>query len=151
DGEPMKVGVAIVDVTTGLFAAVGIAAALREREKSGKGQRVDANLYASAIAWLVNVASNHLVSGKPAGRYGNAHANIVPYQAFRARDKYMSIAVGTDRQFRDLCKIIGDESLADDERFATNSARVANRDELVDILQAAFEQKDADEWLAACR
>lgn len=151
DGEPMKVGVAIVDVTTGLFAAVGITAALREREISGKGQRVDANLYASAIAWLVNVASNTLVSGEDAKRYGNAHANIVPYQAFEARDGYMSIAVGTDRQFRDLCKIIGDESLADDERFATNAQRVAHREELIEILQRAFKTRDADDWLRECR
>ena len=151
DGEPMKVGVAIVDVTTALYAAIAALAALREREHSGKGQRVDANLYASALGWLINVASNHLVSGQPARRYGNAHANIVPYQTFKARDKYMSIAVGTDRQFRDLCKIIGNEALADDERFATNSARVENREELVAILQAAFEQKDAEEWLTACR
>src|SRR5690606_34284641 len=146
DGEPMKVGVAIVDVTTALYAAIAALAALRERAHSGKGQRVDANLYASALGWLINVASNHLVSGQPARRYGNAHANIVPYQTFKARDKYMSIAVGTDRQFRDLCKIIGNEALADDERFATNSARVENREELVAILQAAFEQKDAEEW-----
>ncbi len=151
EGEPMKVGVAIVDITTGLFATVGITAALRERDHSGKGQRVDANLYASAIAWLVNVASNTLVSGNDAGRYGNAHANIVPYQAFEARDGYMSIAVGTDRQFRDLCKIIGDESLADDERFATNAQRVANRGELVAILQDAFKTRDAEHWLTACR
>ncbi len=151
DGEPMKVGVAIVDVTTGLFTAVAICAALRERETSGLGQRVDTNLYASAIGWLVNVASNHLVSGAPAKRYGNAHANIVPYQAFRARDKYMSIAVGTDRQFRDLCRIVGDESLADDPRFATNSARVEHRQELIEILQDAFQTRDADEWLEECR
>lgn len=151
DGEPMKVGVAIVDVTTGLFTALAICAALRERELSGTGQRVDTNLYASAIAWLVNVASNQLVSGQPTKRYGNAHANIVPYQAFQARDGYMSIAVGTDRQFRDLCRIIGQEELADDERFAGNSARVANREALVDILQEAFLARDAGEWLAACR
>ncbi|CAN5620372.1 CaiB/BaiF CoA-transferase family protein [soil metagenome] len=151
DGEPMKVGVAIVDVTTGLFTAVGICAALRERELTGKGQRVDTNLYASAIAWLVNVASNYLVSGNDARRYGNAHANIVPYQAFKAHDQYMSIAVGTDRQFRDLCRIIGNESLADDERFLTNSARVEHREELVAILAEAFLTRDAEYWLAACR
>ncbi len=151
DGEPMKVGVAIVDVTTGLFTVIGIVAALREREHSGIGQRVDTNLYASAIAWLVNVASNTLVSGHDAKRYGNAHANIVPYQAFEARDGYMSIAVGTDRQFRDLCRIIGDESLADDERFSSNSQRVAHREEIVAILQEAFLSRDAADWLADCR
>ena len=151
DGEPMKVGVAIVDVTTGLFTAVAVCAALRERESSGLGQRVDTNLYASAIGWLVNVASNSLVSGNDARRYGNAHANIVPYQAFRARDGYISIAVGTDRQFRDLCRIIGDESIADDERFRTNADRVANRKALVPILDRAFAEKDAAYWLQECR
>ena len=151
DGEPMKVGVAIVDVTTGLFTAVGILAALQERERSGKGQRVDSSLYASAIGWLVNVASNTLVSGNDAKRYGNAHANIVPYQAFVAKDGYMSIAVGTDRQFRDLCRIIGDETLADDERFSSNSSRVENRDVLIPILQEAFRTRHASEWLEACR
>ena len=151
DGEPMKVGVAIVDVTTALFTVVGIVAALREREGSGKGQRVDTNLYASALAWLVNVASNTLVSGHDAGRYGNAHANIVPYQAFEARDGFMSIAVGTDRQFRDLCRIVGDESLADDARFHTNAQRVANREELVELLARHFKTRDAEDWLRECR
>lgn len=151
DGEPMKVGVAIVDVTTGLFTAVAICAALREREQTGLGQRVDTNLYASAIGWLVNVASNYLVSGNDARRYGNAHANIVPYQAFKARDSYMSIAVGTDRQFRELCRIIGNEALADDERFLTNADRVEHRDDLIPILEAAFVTRDAEHWLRACR
>jgi crotonobetainyl-CoA:carnitine CoA-transferase CaiB-like acyl-CoA transferase len=151
DGEPMKVGVAIVDVTTGLFTAIGVLAALRERETSGLGQRVDTSLYASAIGWLVNVASNTLVSGNDARRFGNAHANIVPYQTFEARDGYMSIAVGTDRQFRDLCKIIGDESLANDERFSTNERRVEHREALVAILQDAFRTRDASDWLDACR
>jgi formyl-CoA transferase len=126
-------------------------AALRERERSSKGQRVDTNLYASALAWLVNVASNTLVSGHDAGRYGNAHANIVPYQAFEARDGFMSIAVGTDRQFRDLCRIVGDESLADDARFHTNAQRVANREELVELLARQFKTRDAEDWLRECR
>lgn len=151
DGEPMKVGVAIVDVTTGLYTALSICAALRERELSGLGQRVDTNLYSSPIGWLVNVGSNYLVSGTPSKRYGNAHANIVPYQAFRARDQYMTIAVGTDRQFRELCRIVERPELADDPRFATNSQRVEHRDELIPILEEAFLQRDASEWLAACR
>jgi formyl-CoA transferase len=150
DGEPMKVGVAIVDITTGLFAAVGILSALHARDASGVGQRVDATLFTSAVAWLANVAQNHLVSGNPAKRYGNAHANIVPYQTFRARDQHMTIAVGNDRQFQSLCQILGQPEIAMDERFATNSARVAHRDELVEMLQNLFETKDADEWLDAC-
>lgn len=150
DGEPMKVGVAIVDITTGLFASVAITSALHARLGTGRGQRVDASLYTSAIAWLANVGQNHLVSGKDAKRYGNAHANIVPYQTFKARDQYMTIAVGNDKQFRALCDIIGKPGIADDERYAVNSARVANRDELVAILQGAFETEDADHWLDAC-
>lgn len=150
DGEPMKVGVAIVDVTTALYTATAVCAALREREISGEGQRVDANLHSSAVGWLVNVASNYLVTGEPAKRYGNAHANIVPYQAFKARDQYMTIAVGTARQFRALCEIIGQPGLADDERFASNAQRVANREILIPILEAAFAERDAAEWIQAC-
>lgn len=151
EGEPMKVGVAIVDVTTGLYTATAICAALREREVSGLGQRIDSNLYSSGISWLVNVASNYLVSGEPAKRYGNAHANIVPYQAFKARDQWFTLGVGNDRQFRDLCKIIGRPELADDPRFASNSDRVAHRDELIPMLEEIFVTRDASEWLDAFR
>jgi len=150
DGEPMKVGVAIVDITAGLFATVGVLAALNARQVTGAGQRVDATLFTSAIAWLANVGQNHLVSGKPAKRYGNAHANIVPYQTFRARDQYMTLGVGNDRQFQALCAILGRPELGADERYATNSARVANREELVAILQELLLTKDADDWIAAC-
>ena len=149
EGEPMKVGVAIVDVTTGLYATSAILAALHERSVSGKGQRIDANLYASAIGWLVNVGSNHLVSGKPAKRYGNAHANIVPYQVFKARDQHMTIAVGNDGQFRALCRILGIPGHAEDERYSTNPARVANREQLIADIQAIVETKDAEHWLPA--
>ena len=149
DGEPMKVGVAIVDVTTGLFTALSICAALREREFSGQGQRVDTNLLSSGVAWLINVAENHLVSGLEAGRWGNAHANIVPYQAFKARDRYITVAVGTDRQFRDLCAILDCPELADDARFVTNPQRVANREALVTLLQERIAPRVADELLAA--
>lgn len=151
DGEPMKVGVAIVDVTTGLYTALAVCAALREREISGLGQRVDSNLYSSGISWLVNVASNHLVSGEPAKRYGNAHANIVPYQAFEASDQWFTLGVGNDRQFRALCEIIEQPELADDARFATNSDRVANRASLIPMLEQAFALREADYWIAACR
>ena len=147
DGEPMKVGVAIVDVTTGLNAAVSILAALHEREQSGFGQRLDANLFTSAVAWLVNVGSNHLISGQPAKRYGNAHANIVPYQGFKARDQYMTVAVGTNPQFQALCRILGIPEYGSDPRFSTNPARVENREQLVADLQAIIETRDAGEWL----
>jgi formyl-CoA transferase len=150
DGEPMKVGVAIVDITTGLFTAVAVLAALRARDTTGTGQRIHSSLFTSAIAWLANVGQSHLVSGNPAKRYGNAHANIVPYQAFRARDQHFTIAVGNDRQFAQLCDIVGQPDLATDPRFATNPQRVAHREELIPLLAAAFETQDAEYWIDAC-
>ena len=149
DGEPMKVGVAIVDITTGLFAAISILSALHAREATGTGQRVDASLFTSTVAWLVNVGQNYLVSGKPAKRYGNAHANIVPYQAFRARDQYITLGVGNDRQFQALCAALGRPELGTNPRYATNPQRVEHRDELVAQLQAAIEIRDAAELLDA--
>jgi formyl-CoA transferase len=151
DGEPMKVGVAIVDITTGLFTTVAILAALRARETSGVGQRVDASLLTSAVAWLANVGQNHLITGKPAKRFGNAHANIVPYQAFRARDQHITVAVGNDGQFRAFCAMLGQPKLADDPRYATNPQRVEHRDELIPLLQELIGQRDAADLLADMR
>ena len=150
DGEPMKVGVAIVDITTGMFTVIGIQAALRAREVTGVGQRVDTSLFTSAVAWLANVGQSHLVSGKPARRYGNAHANIVPYQVFKARDQHITIGVGNDRQFRSLCEALDRPDIADDNRFVTNPMRVEHREELIELLQSVFETRDADAWLEAC-
>jgi formyl-CoA transferase len=150
DGEPMKVGVAIVDITTGLFTAIAVLSALRVRDATGVGQKVDTSLLTSAVAWLANVGQSHLVSGKPARRFGNAHANIVPYQVFRARDQHITIGVGNDRQFRSLCEVLGRPEVADDERFRTNPQRVEHRDELIALLQSVFETGDADKWLDAC-
>lgn len=150
DGEPMKVGVAIVDVTTGMFAVISILAALRARDITGAGQRIDASLMMSAVAWLANVGQSHLVSGLPAPRVGNAHANIVPYEAFRARDQYMTITVGNDKQFQSLCAIVGRPELGTDPRYATNPQRVAHREELLTILKDIFLTRDADDWLAEC-
>lgn len=147
DGDPMKVGVAIVDVTTGLYTAVAVLAALRERDSSGFGQRVDSNLMSSAVAWLVNVGSNHLISGNPAKRYGNAHANIVPYQVFKARDQHITVAVGNDPQFRALCQILGIPEYGTDPRFSTNPVRVENREILVAKIQEIIETRDAQELL----
>ncbi|HEU5422686.1 MAG TPA: CoA transferase [Nitrolancea sp.] len=149
EGEPTKVGVAIVDITTGLFAGNAILAALHARDLTGRGQRIDAALLTSAVAWLANVGSNYLISGKVPGRLGNAHPNIVPYQTFRARDRWMTVAVGNDRQFRALAGIVGRSELAEDARYATNPARVANRDTLVALLEEIFATRDADDWLAA--
>ena len=147
DGEPMKVGVAIVDITAGLFAHSGIMAALYVRERTGQGQRVDVSLLSSALAWLANVGSNYLVSGETPRRYGNAHPNIVPYGVFRARDRWITVAVGTDRQFRALCRVLGLGDLGHDERFSTNAARVGHRDDLIPLLRAQLGRRDADEWL----
>ena len=147
DGEPQKVGVAIVDVTTGLFACSAILAALRERDGSGQGQRIEVSLLDSALAWLVNVASSYLVTGEEPLRYGNAHATVVPYQAFRAADRYFVLAVGNDLQFRTLARLIGAPDLAEDERFATNPDRVRNRVPLIERLEAIFASRSADHWL----
>ncbi|HUG14209.1 MAG TPA: CoA transferase [Thermomicrobiales bacterium] len=151
DGEPMKVGVAIVDITTSLFTTIAILGALRSRDATGRGQRVDTNLLSSAVAWLANVGQSHLVSGQPARRYRNAHASIVPYQAFRARDQHFTVAVGNDRQFSALCHAIGRPDIAHDPRFVANPLRVENRDALVALLHEVFETREARHWLDACQ
>ncbi|MBI5906275.1 MAG: CoA transferase [Deltaproteobacteria bacterium] len=146
-GEPMKLGVATVDLTTGLYAAVAILAALRERDRSGRGQRIDLSLMDSAISWLANVGSNYLVSGEVGGRYGNAHANIVPYQVFRAKDRRIAVGIGNDGQWRKFCEIAGARELASDPRFATNPDRVKNRGELIPLLEKIFPGRDSSFWI----
>ncbi len=143
----MKVGVAIVDVTAGLFTVNAVLAALHARERTGRGQRIEVSLLESALAWLVNVGQNYLVSGQEPKRYGNAHPNIVPYQPFRAQDRPLALAVANPRQFRRFCELAGRPELADDPRFATNADRLAHREELVQEIQRLIEQRPADEWL----
>jgi formyl-CoA transferase len=148
DGPPMKVGVAIVDITAGLFACSAILAALHYREKTGQGQRIDMALLDAQVAWLANQASNYLVSGKVPRRMGNAHPNIVPYETFQAKDGiYLALGVGNDNQWKKFCKIAGVEHLMDDPRYATNPRRVENRKVLVPLLQEVFRQRDSGEWL----
>jgi crotonobetainyl-CoA:carnitine CoA-transferase CaiB-like acyl-CoA transferase len=147
DGQPMKVGVAISDVLTGLFAVSSILAALRHAESIGTGQHIDVSLLDSQIAALVNVASSYLVSAQAPARLGNEHPNIVPYQTFRAADHDFVLAVGNDRQFTQLCARIQQPNLATDPRFNTNPARVANRAALVSELQAVFIQRPSDDWV----
>jgi formyl-CoA transferase len=147
EGEPMKVGVAIVDVTAGLNAVNGILAALYARRETGRGQRVDVSLLESALAWLVNVGQNYLVSGAAPRRYGNAHPNVVPYQVFMAADKPLALGVGNDRQFRTFCRLAGAPALADDPRFTTNTARLEHREALIPLVADLVRQKPADEWL----
>jgi formyl-CoA transferase len=149
EGPPMKVGVAIVDITTGMFACSAILAALRHREKTGQGQYIDMALLDSVVAWLANVGSNYLVSGELPKRYGNAHPNIVPYQPFLTRDNtYIALAVGNDQQWQKFCQLAGLDDLAHDPRFTTNPERVKNRDTLIPIVAQAMLKRPADEWLA---
>jgi crotonobetainyl-CoA:carnitine CoA-transferase CaiB-like acyl-CoA transferase len=147
DGEPVKVGVAVVDVLAGQNAVIGILAALRERERSGHGQRVEVALMDSALAGLVNVAQAALAGSEPR-RYGNAHATIVPYQAFAALDRTLVIAVGNDAQWRRLCTALGLDALARDERFVTNPLRVEHREEITALLATRIRERPAGEWLA---
>lgn len=149
DGAPHKVGVALADVLTGQSAAVAVLAALRERERSGRGQRVEVSLFDAAVAGLVNVAQAALATGREPRRWGNAHATIVPYQAFGAADRPLVVAVGNDAQWRRLCGVLGAPEWADDPRFATNPARVERRDELVPLLAGRLRTRPAAAWLAA--
>ncbi|RME15119.1 MAG: CoA transferase [Alphaproteobacteria bacterium] len=137
DGPPMKVGVAVTDVVTGLYATIGILAALEQRHRTGRGQMIDMSLLDCATALLANQAMNFLVSGKSPGRLGNAHPNLVPYDAVPVKDGYVIVAVGNDRQFAALAEVLGMGALASDGRFATNAARVANRRALMDLIEAA--------------
>jgi len=146
-GAPVKVGVAVVDVLTGQNAAIAILAALRERETSGRGQRVEVSLFDSALAGLVNVPQATLVTGREPARWGNAHVTIVPYQTFDAADRPLVVAVGNDAQWRRLCEAIGADALRADARFATNPGRVENRAEVVDALAVIFRGRTAGEWL----
>ncbi len=149
DGPPLKVGVAVSDLTSGLFAAVGILAALQKRTLTGEGSSVDVALLDCQVAGLLNVASNALVSGRVPGRYGNAHPNIVPYQVFEAADGPIILAVGNDAQWRRCCPLLGHPEWADDPRFATNPARVAARETLAPRIAAVLRTRPVAEWLAA--
>lgn len=147
-GEPFKVGVAIADITAGLYACNAILAALIEHLRSGSGQRIDISLLDSQVAWLANVGSNYLISGEKPLRFGNAHPNIVPYQTFKARDGYFALGIGNDNQWRQFCHKAGMPAWADDPLFATNANRVKNRNELIPLLVELFAQHEITHWLA---
>ena len=151
DGDPTKVGVAIADMVCGLQAAMAVLAALHRRSATGEGARIEVPLFESQLSWLANRAQEYLVSGEDVGRLGNAHPSIVPYQTFDASDKKLALAVGNDTQFKNLCQAVGRPELAGDERFAENPDRVANREELVTILEEEFRKKTADEWVEKIR
>lgn len=147
--QPTKVGVALVDVITGLHAAVGILAALRHRERTGQGQRVEVNLLSSLLSALTNQAAGYLGAGVVPTPMGNQHPSIAPYEVFPTADRPLVIAVGNDRQFRALIGALGLLSLAEDPRFAANSDRVTHREELVNALRAALATRTADHWFEA--
>lgn len=147
EGQPMKVGVALSDIMTGMMAAIGTLAALSSREQTGKGQLVDVSLLDTTLASLTNIAQFYLTSGKPAPRYGNAHSTIVPYQAFEAADGHLVLAVGNNHQFEKFCTFIGKPEWAADPRFATNAARVENRTTLVPMITAVLMTEPVTHWV----
>ncbi|MBA1148331.1 CoA transferase [Ectothiorhodospiraceae bacterium WFHF3C12] len=148
-GGPLKVGVALTDVFTGMYASTAVLAALRRRDRTGEGEHIDLSLLDVQVATLANQAMNYLVSGNVPGRLGNSHPNIVPYQAFPAADGHLVLAVGNDDQFRRFCDVVGLETLAEHPDYATNAQRVANRDALIARIEERLRARDRAEWLEA--
>jgi crotonobetainyl-CoA:carnitine CoA-transferase CaiB-like acyl-CoA transferase len=146
-GEPQKVGVALVDVVTGLYASIGILAALRHRDRTGEGQRVELDLLTCLLSGLVNQSSAYTLAGVIGERMGNAHPSIAPYELYRTADGDLVLAVGNERQFSALCETLGAPALETDERFSTNSARVANRRALRTELEARLATRPASDWV----
>lgn len=144
---PQKVGVAVADVLTGLYATIAILAAVQERQRSGLGQSIDMSLFDVMAASLANQASNYLVSGVAPDRLGNSHPNVVPYQTFATLDGYIIVAVGNDSQFRKLCAAIGKPNLGEDPLYLSNALRVAHRESLVVEIQASMVNQSMDQWL----
>jgi crotonobetainyl-CoA:carnitine CoA-transferase CaiB-like acyl-CoA transferase len=151
DGRPVKVGSAVVDLVCGLLAVVGIQAALGERERTGRGRHVEVSLMDSVLTALLNQGSAWFAGGTVAGRMGNRHPSIVPYETFDAADRPLAIAVGNDRLFARLCTAIELDELPGDPRFATNAGRVANVEALRELLREAFARQPADHWVAVLR
>jgi len=148
DGPPSRAGIPIIDITSGMFASTAILAALRTRDITGEGQLVDISLFDSHIALLTNVASNYLVGGKPPSRLGNAHPNLVPYDAFSARDGWFVIGVANEKQWGVLCDVLARPDMKTDSRFAANRDRVTNRNVLVAELNQIFSGRDVNDWLS---
>lgn len=145
--EPMKIGVALTDIMTGLYSCIGILTALAHREKTGIGQRIDMSLLDVSVACMANQALNYLVSDESPQRMGNAHPNVVPYQVFPTADGHLIITAGNDRQFKNLCEALGQPDLSDDERYASNSQRVANRESLIATMKALTPSKSTSQWI----
>jgi len=149
DRPPVKVPIAVTDVLTGLYAAVGILSALRHRQLHGEGQHIDLGLLDVGVGWLYNVGLNYLLSGAVPQRLGTAHPNTVPYQVFPSKDGFLILGAGNDQHFRRFCRLAGLEPLADDARFATNAARVKNRDELVSLISEVTSRQPTAHWIEA--
>jgi succinate--hydroxymethylglutarate CoA-transferase len=146
-GQPTKYGVAIVDVCTGMLASNAILAALNARGRTGKGQKIELSLYETSLTMLINVASNYLVAGRDGGRFGNGHPSIVPYTTYQAADAMMALAIGNERQFARAAEVLGHPEWAADDRFASNRARVENRDIIDGLINAALARDKAENWL----
>ncbi|KAF5308798.1 hypothetical protein FQR65_LT06031 [Abscondita terminalis] len=146
DGGPSKVGVAMTDLATGLYAHGAIMAALIKRSKTGLGQKIDCNLLSTQLAALINIGSNYLNAGQDGKRWGTAHESIVPYQAFQTKDGYLTIGAGSDKQFVDFCNRIGKPDLAGNPQFLTNKLRIKHRNELLELLFPVFRTKTTKEW-----
>lgn len=147
EGPPFRVGVSIIDITTGMFAATAILAALMARQSTGEGQLIDLSLLDSSAAILANVASNYLIGGVEPRRMGNAHFNIAPYEVFRARDRWLTLGALNQRQWENLCAVVDRPEVISDPLYSTNQDRVANRESLAEVLNAAFSTRDAREWI----
>ncbi len=149
DAGPMRFPIAIADMTTGMYSAMGILGALFARERSGRGDYLDMALFDSQLTWLANIGSNYLNAGVSPARWGNAHPSIVPYQLFRGSDaRYFVVGVGTQEQWLRLVKLLGVEELGTDARFENNPARIKNRDQLIPLLQLRFDSQSSEAWLA---
>jgi crotonobetainyl-CoA:carnitine CoA-transferase CaiB-like acyl-CoA transferase len=147
DGSPVKVGVALIDVITALYAHGAILAALRHRDRTGQGQHLELSLMECGIAALINAATAYLVGGEVQGRWGSAHPSLVPYQAFRARDGYLMVGAGNERLWQAFCAVLGMPELARDPRYDDNAKRVACRDELVRLIEDRLQARDRDHWV----
>lgn len=146
EGNPMRVGLPIVDILSSLYVAISILSAIRYRDKSGEGQFIDISLLDVQVSSLANVASSYLTNGMVSTRVGNQHNNIVPYQVFECKDRSLMVACGNEGQFKDFCKVLNKEEWIEDERFSTNSKRVENKDMLTNKIQKIMYRKEAEEW-----
>jgi formyl-CoA transferase len=147
DGEPLKAGLPLADLTTGMFACSAVLGALHHRDRTGQGQHIQCSLFESVVALLINVGTGYMLTGEPPERFGNAHPNLVPYQLFTTRDAALIAGAGNDRQFAGLCAVLGLPNLASDPRFRTNPDRVVNRTDLIPALQMAFLTRDSEDWV----